>query len=1116
MYRKIASVTLAFSTTLWLSGAVFVAPVAAQVGSVQDQINALLQQIAALQAQLSGLQAGGAAGALSKNLKLGMSDPEVSTLQSGLKLDSAVYPEGLVTGFFGPLTHRAVIRFQEKYASEVLSSWGLSSGSGFVGSTTRAKFNALYGGVAVPGAPAAPVAGGLAVSLDPMAGGTVVADETSGDGAQGLAEVLRLRFSGSARVTQLRVHRIGISADSDFSNAYLYDGDRKVAEAPAVASGYFSFTNSAGLFDVSGTKVISFRIDIANGVSSGKTFQFGVIAASDVVSNAVSVSGGFPFHGPEWRTATVGDLGKLTATSSSPTADATVDAGSLDYEVWKVRLDSADQKIAVSYLKYTLVGTAEYDAVQNLKLYVDGVQVGSAVPLMNTDKTLAYALASPIELAAGVQKNLALRGDIIKGSGRNLYFQLQNASDIVAKDVNYGVMIKVNQKDVWTIVKPPTDIEITVNSGSLTIQKSTASPTGPLADGSTNLELARWDFKAVGEDIKISSIDITWDEPETLNQLRLVLDGVQIGTTVSAAQGATTTQTFNPGGSFVVPAGVTKKLSAWADLTHSSIADTDTIQIDLEAGSGNALRLSSGSTFNAPSAQVSANTVTVSASTLTVSKNSAVSDVTTVKGASGIIVGSWLVTAPSAEGVNVTSIKINDGTSTPGLGSAFDALAVWSGGVQYGSTINSPSSATDTAQTFSFGTALNIPAGQSKQIDLKANIITNADTTWSGDAGDHVRIATLNSTGVVTNSAVNKDTDTTGQTVRILAAATLTLDEEVSPTMPSSQYLVSGDTSQTLAAWKFSVDNSEDVKVNRIKVFEIGTDNLFGNVINLKLFVDGVQVGAAVPAFAAGASATSDSVLFEDVSAGLFSIPKNTSKSVVLKVDMTSNTNAVFQTDGADLRVTVEQATTSAVTATSNVSAKGATSGAFVTLASNCASSLSCDSNNMKVVKTKPTFALVSPASTTLIPGEVEILRFRITAHSAEDLKLTSGTHNVRLTQTSSGPVSGSTAHTFKLFDAADNTRVDTIDRDTAGIASAGTTNFVGANTTIAKGTTKEFYVKANLSNFTGAGNSYKVDINNAAADFSWSDISTGTPDISNADFVGQGLPLFGPTFVKP
>jgi len=50
-----------------------------------------------------------------------------------------VYPEGLVTGNFLSLTKAAIIRFQEKYASEILVPLGLNNGTGYVGAKTRGK-----------------------------------------------------------------------------------------------------------------------------------------------------------------------------------------------------------------------------------------------------------------------------------------------------------------------------------------------------------------------------------------------------------------------------------------------------------------------------------------------------------------------------------------------------------------------------------------------------------------------------------------------------------------------------------------------------------------------------------------------------------------------------------------------------------------------------------------------------------------------------------------------------------------------------------------------------------------------------------------------------------------
>ena len=83
---------------------------------------------------------------LESNLYYGMENNNVKCLQEFLKAQGeTIYPEGLVTGFFGPLTKKAVIRLQEKHSEDILSSWGLQNGTGFVGKTTRKKINELLG-----------------------------------------------------------------------------------------------------------------------------------------------------------------------------------------------------------------------------------------------------------------------------------------------------------------------------------------------------------------------------------------------------------------------------------------------------------------------------------------------------------------------------------------------------------------------------------------------------------------------------------------------------------------------------------------------------------------------------------------------------------------------------------------------------------------------------------------------------------------------------------------------------------------------------------------------------------------------------------------------------------
>lgn len=110
--------------TLLLLGVVFVPAVKAETTpepslisytpTMIEKIQALMTQLTELQKQLATLK-GEVKNALKAGLQEGMSDADIKKIQEILATDSAVYPEGKVTGYFGPLTKDAVKRFQTRH-----------------------------------------------------------------------------------------------------------------------------------------------------------------------------------------------------------------------------------------------------------------------------------------------------------------------------------------------------------------------------------------------------------------------------------------------------------------------------------------------------------------------------------------------------------------------------------------------------------------------------------------------------------------------------------------------------------------------------------------------------------------------------------------------------------------------------------------------------------------------------------------------------------------------------------------------------------------------------------------------------------------------------------------
>lgn len=75
---------------------------------------------------------------LTRQLQLGMSGSDVSALQTYLAKDSTIYPQGLVTGYFGTLTKSAVSNFQSRNNIATV---------GRVGPVTMALLNNLMNGM---------------------------------------------------------------------------------------------------------------------------------------------------------------------------------------------------------------------------------------------------------------------------------------------------------------------------------------------------------------------------------------------------------------------------------------------------------------------------------------------------------------------------------------------------------------------------------------------------------------------------------------------------------------------------------------------------------------------------------------------------------------------------------------------------------------------------------------------------------------------------------------------------------------------------------------------------------------------------------------------------------
>ncbi|MDD3940697.1 MAG: peptidoglycan-binding domain-containing protein, partial [Candidatus Pacebacteria bacterium] len=230
------------------------------------------------------------------NLRVGNTGADVKALQQTLNARGFTVAAagqagsaGMETSYFGNATKNALIKWQDANASSVLTPWGLTSGTGFFGATSRAEMNKCAVGTVPtdPTNPTNPVSGSVAVSLAQIQPNNVLVQNSVN------ATLVNFVFSGNGTVVSVKLQRTGISNYDTLTNVYLYDantGARLTDAASVLTDSTITFTNGTGLFNVAGSRAITVKGDIKDEVS-GQSVGVSLIGYT-VAGNAAAVVSG--------------------------------------------------------------------------------------------------------------------------------------------------------------------------------------------------------------------------------------------------------------------------------------------------------------------------------------------------------------------------------------------------------------------------------------------------------------------------------------------------------------------------------------------------------------------------------------------------------------------------------------------------------------------------------------------------------------------------------------------------------------------------------------------------------------------------------------------------------
>jgi len=822
------------------------------------------------------------------NLKQGSTGNDVKYLQILLNSDTAtsIGNAGKETTYFGAMTKAAVVKFQNKYASEVLTPYGLSAGTGFFGSASRTKANALIGagvgtGTGTGTGTTTPATGAYTVSL--------AANQPTGTLGEGSAynPVLKVSVSAGATaqtITSVTVQRTGLSIDTNVAGVLVAD-ENGVRHGNIVTfasnSATISFANDPITVAAGATKVISIQLNMQPDPTNVTTFS-GTMGV-----NVTAMSGtpaGLPLVG---NTFTLVDTNSTMGTLSTDVVSltqATVskDIGTTGYEIQKFKLTAgANEDVYLKKLTMYQNGTVSDADITNIKLVAPDGTVLSTVASA-TNKYVTFDLtAAPYKIAKGTSKDLSVRIDVGNGSSRTAQFIIQNDYDVVATGASTGLNILPTGGASVDTSFPIGDRtngltgynHMTIAAGSLYVSKSTTSPSGVISIGSSNVTIATYNFEARGEDIELRRVDVSLTgtglaAADLAGTVKLVTeDGTTImslATTATGLVGGTAGTNLDTLSTYyTIPAGTTKKISIVVD-TASGMGATDTIQGELSDIYYKQVTTNSYATYSAET-YLMGNELSASSGTLTVVKNGSLGDSSKVAGSTDVKIGSYLLQTGSTEGVNVSSIAIYmNGTDEANTDSHFSNLRLKkSDGTLLGTAITSPViDAYTTANTFTVSGQLNIPASTTVQVDVYVNM----DSTASNGDGTadilttEIKASGVSATGATSGAPANGPSATqVGQNISIVAGGTLTVAMETSGAA-SAQFLTTGLSGVELAKIKLAA-TVENMKIERLEVRSI---NGSGNIAQMKLLGTGlssdpiaaVTGGTAVFTFASGSEIT--------------------------------------------------------------------------------------------------------------------------------------------------------------------------------------------------------------------------------------------------------------------
>lgn len=642
------------------------------------------------------------------------------------------------------------------------------------------------------------------------------------------------------------------------SEVFYYDGTsyRKIASEAAFYGNRFNFDN-----------VLTASTAVAG---TGVTITGAESALINVAQNgsAVIITGS----------------GLMVSLSASTPAAASVPQNGARVPMAKINLTAAnDGAVSINSITVKRIGLSSYSQISKVWAEKDGVIVASKKTMNSNDESI-LTFSPALVVNAGQTVSIDLIASLDAAAG-NIGLSIASAVAVSATSAAVSGSFPINGN-----LMSPTSYSV-VNLAITDPETSTTT----VKVGDEKVELGKFtlSFNGTAKDVTLSSIMLKNNGVEDLSAstMNLYLENagnkVSVNTVVSgrfvtfyfASTGLDLLKDDSSKIFYIKGDVIAKENTAVNSFVFTLNKSTDLVGYEKATGFGvNLYDNTSGSTA-ADAYAIS--TITIDAGAISVSKKStSPSDTTIIKGSDNVML---LANVRADEAITADGLNIKyTGVSLASTTDQFENVRVYLNGVLLDSF--DPTVSTSSAFiTKTIDSTLNLVKGDN-EIKVMAKAKTTATTGALKFVLDSGIFTSQNPEYVVSGNSVSGSISgtATGGVFTVSGAILTTVRNDG---YSANKVIVQGAADVSLGKFTLKATN-DDVKVTSIALSANGSSTLPANINDMKIYVDGVQVGSTVDFGTSGSTFSSLN----------FTIAKDSTKAIELKGSFDSSATGGFDT----------------------------------------------------------------------------------------------------------------------------------------------------------------------------------------------------------------------------